>query len=174
MNQSMVLQQKFFLRGFTGAGGGLAKECISLYPNANVIIFDLPEVVEIAKKDSVTSDKGRITFQKGDFFKDPVPEADLYILARILHSWNDEQCIQLLTNMHKACKPGGGVIVVEVVLNEDRRGPPEAHIYSTIMLLIYGGRGRTASEHQALFSAAGFKEMEHKKGNFFDVMLGRK
>jgi len=42
----------------------------------------------------------------GDFFKDPLPEADLYILARILHDWTDQRCIELLSSVYKACKPG--------------------------------------------------------------------
>lgn len=42
----------------------------------------------------------------GDFFKDPLLEADLYILARILHDWTDERCVELLGRVHRACKPG--------------------------------------------------------------------
>lgn len=42
----------------------------------------------------------------GDFFKDPLPEADLYILARILHDWTDEKCAHLLERVYRACKPG--------------------------------------------------------------------
>nr|XP_020669361.1 acetylserotonin O-methyltransferase-like [Pogona vitticeps] len=141
------------------AAGTLAKECISLYPNSTAIVFDLPEVVESLKKDPAFSQESWMTFQTGDFFKDPVPEADLYILARILHSWNDEKCIQLLTKLHKACKPGGGVLVVELVLDEDKCGPPEAHLYSMLMLLHSKGKERTSSEYQALFTAAGFKEI---------------
>lgn len=42
----------------------------------------------------------------GDFFKDALPEADLYILARILHDWSDQRCIQLLRRVHQAGRPG--------------------------------------------------------------------
>lgn len=42
----------------------------------------------------------------GDFFKDPMLEADLYILARILHDWTDERCVELLSRVYRACKPG--------------------------------------------------------------------
>lgn len=42
----------------------------------------------------------------GDFFKDSLPEAELYILARILHDWTDEHCVELLQRIYKACKPG--------------------------------------------------------------------
>ncbi|XP_062982319.1 acetylserotonin O-methyltransferase-like [Elgaria multicarinata webbii] len=157
-----------------GAGGALAKTCISLYPNSNVIISDLPKVVDIAKKHFVSSEDHQITFHEGDYFKDPVPEADLYILARVLHNWDDETCVQLLTKLHKACKPGGGVLVVEIVLDEDRTGPLEAHLYSMMMMLHTEGKERTASEYNVLFNAAGFKEIQVKKRSVYDAILGRK
>lgn len=48
----------------------------------------------------------------GDFFKDPLPEADLYILARVLHDWTDVRCSHLLARIHRACKPGGSWVCV--------------------------------------------------------------
>uniref|UniRef100_A0ABM5FVB9 Acetylserotonin O-methyltransferase n=1 Tax=Pogona vitticeps TaxID=103695 RepID=A0ABM5FVB9_9SAUR len=89
-----------------GGSGALAKQCISLYPNTTVTVLDRPEVVETAKKHLVSSGGHQIAFQEGDFFNDPVPEADLYILARILYNWDDEKCIQLLRKLNKVCKPG--------------------------------------------------------------------
>ncbi|XP_042314952.1 acetylserotonin O-methyltransferase-like isoform X1 [Sceloporus undulatus] len=157
-----------------GGSGALAKEYISLYPNATVTIFDLPKVVKTAKKQFVSSEECKISFQDGDFFKDPVPEADLYILARIFHDWDDNTCMQLLTKVHKACKPGGGLLLLEVALNEDRSGPLEAHIRSIMMLLFTTGRERTLSEYNALLSAGGFKEIQFKKRSFYSAVLGRK
>ncbi|XP_028581476.2 acetylserotonin O-methyltransferase-like [Podarcis muralis] len=157
-----------------GCTGACAKEYISLYPNSTVTILDLPEIVEQAKNHYVSSQDHQITFHKGDFFKDPIPEADLYILARVLHDWSDEKCVQLLTRLHKACKPGGGVLIVEMVLNEDRKGPVRCQLYSVIMLLLTEGQERTASEYNALLSAAGFKEIQQKTTSFFDTILAIK
>ncbi len=42
----------------------------------------------------------------GDFFKDELPKADLYILARILHDWPDEKVHILLSKIADACTPG--------------------------------------------------------------------
>ncbi|XP_062982322.1 acetylserotonin O-methyltransferase-like [Elgaria multicarinata webbii] len=157
-----------------GGSGALAKEWISLYPNSTVTILDLPEVVERARKHFVSSQECQITFQEGDFFKDPVPEADLYILARVLHDWDDEKCVQLLTKLHKACKPGGGVLISEIILDENRTGPSKAHLYSMLMLVFTEGKERTASEFNGLLSAAGFKDIQVKKRSIYDAILGRK
>ena len=42
----------------------------------------------------------------GDFFKDRLPKADLYILARILHDWTDDKVHALLSKISDACTPG--------------------------------------------------------------------
>uniref|UniRef100_A0A803TE94 Acetylserotonin O-methyltransferase n=1 Tax=Anolis carolinensis TaxID=28377 RepID=A0A803TE94_ANOCA len=157
-----------------GGSDAFAKQYISLYPNSTVTIFDLPEVVERAKKHSVSSEEHRINFQSGDFLNDAIPEADLYILARVLHCLNDETCLALLTKLYNACKPGGGVLLVETVLNEDRSGPLAAHIYSILVMLVLEGKERTLSEYSTLLGAAGFKDVQFKKGRHLDAVYGRK
>ncbi|XP_039211750.1 acetylserotonin O-methyltransferase-like isoform X1 [Crotalus tigris] len=157
-----------------GSTGGLPKELISLYPKCTVTVFDLPEIVEASKNHCFSSEETRITFHAGDFFKDPIPEADLYILARTLHNWSDESCLQLLRKVYQACKPGGGVLIVEMLLDEDRRGPLAAHIYALLMLLYFEGKERSATELNVLLRKAGFQEVELKKGSLFHIILGRK
>ncbi|XP_039211747.1 acetylserotonin O-methyltransferase-like [Crotalus tigris] len=157
-----------------GSSGGLAKELISKYPNCTVKLFDLPEVVEISKKYNAFSDESLIAFHEGDFFKDPIPEADLYILSRVLFNWNDEKCIQLLTKVFTACKPGGGILVVEPTIDEEISVSFPGHIYAMILLLQTVGKARKVSEHRILFNTAGFKDIQFKKGNVFDVILARK
>ncbi|XP_043853389.1 acetylserotonin O-methyltransferase isoform X3 [Dromiciops gliroides] len=111
----------------------------------------------------------------GDFFRDAIPEADLYILARILHDWADKKCIQLLTNIHQACKPGCGVLVVETLLAEDKRGPLTSQLYSMNMLVQTEGKERTPTEYQELFTQAGFQDFQFKKtGKIYDAILARK
>ncbi|XP_062831456.1 acetylserotonin O-methyltransferase isoform X2 [Anolis carolinensis] len=158
-----------------GGGSGIfAEEHILSYPNSSVTIFDLPEVVEKAKKNFVALEESQISFQGGDFFKDSVPEADLYILSRILHLWDDEKCMQLLTKLYKACKPGGGVLVIEPVLDEERVKYFGAHFASIKLLVHTDGKTRTPSEHKALLTAAGFKEIQAKHGSVYGALLGRK
>uniref|UniRef100_A0A670XX54 Acetylserotonin O-methyltransferase n=1 Tax=Pseudonaja textilis TaxID=8673 RepID=A0A670XX54_PSETE len=157
-----------------GNSGGLAKELISKYPNCTVKILDLLEVVEISKKYNAFSEDSQITFHEGDFFKEPIPEADLYILSRVLFNWNDEKCIQLLTKIFTTCKTGGGVLVVEPTIDQEISGSFPAHMYSIIMLLHSEGKVRTASEYCILFNTAGFTNIQFKKGNIFDVILVKK
>uniref|UniRef100_A0A8C3L732 Acetylserotonin O-methyltransferase n=1 Tax=Chrysolophus pictus TaxID=9089 RepID=A0A8C3L732_CHRPC len=158
-----------------GGGGALAQECVFLYPNCTVTIFDLPKVVQVAKERLVPPEERRIAFHEGDFFKDSIPEADLYILSKILHDWDDEKCGQLLAEVYKACRPGGGVLLVESLLSGDRSGPVETQLYSLNMLVQTEGKERTAAEYSELLGAAGFMDVRVRRtGKLYDAVLGRK
>ncbi|XP_039884288.1 acetylserotonin O-methyltransferase [Simochromis diagramma] len=158
-----------------GCSGALAKHCTSAYPECTVTIFDLPKVVHLSKEHFIKEDDQRISFHEGDFFKDSLPEAELYILARILHDWTDEHCVELLQRIYKACKPGGAVLVVEALLSEDGSGPLTAQLYSLNMLVQTEGRERTDVQYAALLTAAGFTNIRHcLTGKIYDAVLGHK
>uniref|UniRef100_A0A1A8LJP6 Acetylserotonin O-methyltransferase n=4 Tax=Nothobranchius TaxID=28779 RepID=A0A1A8LJP6_9TELE len=158
-----------------GCAGALAKHFTSAYPECNVTIFDLPKVACTARQHFVNEADQRISFHEGDFFKDSLPAADLYMLARILHDWTDERCIELLSRIYKACKPGGSVLLVEALLNEDGSGPLTVQLYSLNMLVQAEGRERTAAQYTALLAGAGFTNIQHRlTGRLYDVVLGHK
>ncbi|XP_059013408.1 acetylserotonin O-methyltransferase isoform X3 [Mustela lutreola] len=111
----------------------------------------------------------------GDFFKDPLPEADLYILARVLHDWTDTRCSQLLARVHRACKPGGGVLVIESLLDADGRGPRTTQLFSLNMLVQTEGRERTPAQYLALLAPAGFQDVQCRRtGGIYDAILARR
>ncbi|KAL4635717.1 acetylserotonin O-methyltransferase [Arapaima gigas] len=158
-----------------GCSGALAKQCVSAYPASSVTIFDLPKVVNTCRDHFISLGDERIFFHEGDFFKDQLPEADLFILARILHDWTDERCVELLAKVHRSCKPGGGVLLVEALLNEDNSGPLTAQLYSLNMLVQTEGRERRASEYCTLLITAGFSNIEvQRTAKIYDAILARK
>ncbi|XP_078219379.1 acetylserotonin O-methyltransferase isoform X1 [Callithrix jacchus] len=158
-----------------GGAGALAKQCLCLYPGCHITVFDLPEVVRTAEEHLSLPEEEQIGFQEGDFFKDRLPEADLYILARILHDWADGKCSQLLERVYQSCKPGGGILVIESLLDEDRRGPLLTQLYSLNMLVQTEGQERTPSHYHELLSSAGFRDFQFKKtGVIYDAILARK
>ena len=59
----------------------------------------------------------------GDFFKDPHPEAELYVLARVLHDWSDARCARLLARIRRACKPGSSWGHVSAQSGDPVQGP---------------------------------------------------
>jgi acetylserotonin N-methyltransferase len=110
----------------------------------------------------------------GDFFNDPLPPADLYSLGRILHDWADEKALGLLRKIAAALPDGGGVLIAEILLDEDRTGPVSGLMQSLNMLVCAEGRERTLSEYTALLGAAGFGEVQGvRTGAPLDAILAR-
>ncbi|XP_063811746.1 acetylserotonin O-methyltransferase-like isoform X2 [Pseudophryne corroboree] len=111
----------------------------------------------------------------GDFFTDPIPEADLFILSSIIHDWTEEKCHHLLKKVYQSCRPGGGVLLIEHLLNEDKSGPVASQLFSLYMLVLTEGRERTPSEYTKLLTDCGFRDIQVKStGTRYDAILGRK
>jgi acetylserotonin N-methyltransferase len=143
-----------------GATGHLAIAACERYPNMHGVIFELEEIVPLAKE-VVGASKvaARIEVLSGDFFTDPLPSGDIYGMGRILHDWPEEKIHHLLTKMYDRLPPGGGVLIMEKLIHEDRRGPVWALMQSLNMLTLMEGKERTLSEYEMLFKRAGFAEI---------------
>ena len=142
---------------FVDLGGGtghLALAFLDQYPNARASVFDLPQVIPLTRE--IT--QNRVQTIAGDFFTDPLPPADCYAVARILHDWSPPKIATLLTKIHAALPPGGRLLICEMLINDDRTGPARAMMQSLNMLTCTEGQERTAAEYDALCKAAGFSQ----------------
>ncbi|XP_053313338.1 acetylserotonin O-methyltransferase-like [Spea bombifrons] len=158
-----------------GGSGTLAKYCASLFPSSSIILYDLPEVIQATMENFVSPEDDRIIFQKGNFFSDPLPNAELFIVSRVLHDWDEESCLKLLGKMYMACNPGGGVLVIETILNEDKTASLMSHLQNIAILLLTEGKERTASEYKRLLETAGFKNIQFcTNGDLMEGILARK
>jgi|SRR5215211_4173669 len=142
-----------------GASAALATTVLQANPQLRGISFDLPVVAPVARES--VADAGladRLAVVSGDMFRDPLPGgADVISLSWILHDWDDTQALALLQRCHAALEPGGAMLVVEALLDDDGTGPAAAAELSLTMLVAtQGGRERSASEYLALLRAAGF------------------
>ena len=73
-----------------------------------------------------------------------------------MHDWSEDKIRLLLARIHAGLPDGGGLLIAERLLDEDRRGPVAAHMQSLNMLVCTEGRERTLSEYKALLLDAGF------------------
>ncbi|EPQ06341.1 Hydroxyindole O-methyltransferase [Myotis brandtii] len=70
---------------------------------------------------------------------------------------------------------GGGVLVVESLLDTDGRGPLTTQLYSLNMLVQTEGRERTPAQYRALLAAAGFGDVQCKRTpGTYGAILARK
>jgi predicted O-methyltransferase YrrM len=141
-------------------GGGLGL-MLSTILRANAatsgVLFELPHVAAAAatflKKAGVAE---RATTVGGDFFESVPDGGNTYVLAQILHDWDDEQSGQILRNCRRAIPADGRLLVVEEVIP----APNEPSIGKWLdlhMLVMLGGRERTEAEYAALLADAGFE-----------------
>jgi acetylserotonin N-methyltransferase len=147
-----------------GATGHLAITACQRYPGLRAIVFDLPAAVPLAREIIAASPVAdRVEVAAGDFFVDPLPEGDLFAVGRILHDWSDEKIRVLLQKMYQRLPAGGGLLVAEKLLTEDKTGPTWALMQSLNMLVGAEGKERTLREYVALLKEAGFAEIEGRR-----------
>jgi SAM-dependent methyltransferase len=137
-----------------GASGTLVHSLMTANPQLRGIVLDLPDVVPNATAAALGLAE-RSSVLPGDFFAS-VPEADLYLLKHVLHDWNDGQGVRILENCRRAMRPGGRVIVIELLLGEIGE-PGPAPFMDLNMMVMLTGRERSLPEYRALLKQAGFR-----------------
>ncbi len=160
-----------------GATGHLAIAACERYPGLKAILFDLPRVIDaVQQRVSISPVGARIECRKGDFFcPEELPEADLFGLGKILHDWPDEKGIGLLRAIRQRLPSGGGILLAEKLLDEDKRGPIAAQLQSLNMLVCTEGKERTLGEFRSLLESAGFAEVRGRvTGTPLDAVFAMK
>lgn len=140
------------------AQGGVAVEIASAHKHLTGMGMDLPVVQPIfeayAKTRGVDS---RLRFVPGDFFKEPLPQADVIIMGHILHDWNLDEKMMLLRKAHAALPPKGALIVHEALIDDARKRNAFGLLMSLNMLIeTHGGFDFTGADCRKWMKEAGF------------------
>ena len=140
-----------------GGGLGVLLACIlAKFPSTRGVLLDLPHVVAHAAPVFETFGvSDRVEIVGGDFFES-VPRGDTYIGRNIVHSFDDEPCVRILSNIHRAMNPEGALLIVDTIIAEDN-GPSFGKLLDVNMLVASGGRERTEREHEGLLNRTGFR-----------------
>ena len=141
-----------------GATGNLLGTILAAHPGPTGVLFDRPYVV--ADAPALLASKGvanRIKIQPGDFFETVPSGGDAYVLSHVIHDWSEDRCLTILGHVRRAMKPDGTLILVEMVLPQDD-APHPGQMLDMVMLVIAGGRERTADEYASLLAKAGFRQ----------------
>lgn len=159
-----------------GATGHLPLAACRRYPHLTATVFDLPTAIPLAREIVGASEvSSRIDFVGGDFFIDPLPAADVYWLGRIIHDWSEAKIDLLLAKIFESLPSGGGLIIGEKLLSEQKDGPRWAQLQDINMLIVTEGRERSLSEYEALLCKAGFVEVVgYRTPAPLDVVLAMK
>ncbi|OOC53338.1 MULTISPECIES: methyltransferase [Nocardiopsis] len=138
-----------------GRNGSLLASALREHPGLSGVLFDRPGAVDTGRLEAAEDLRGRWRTAEGDFFTE-VPPADVHLLKRILHNWDDEQSVRILENCRRALRPGGRVLVVDAIVPQDGT-EHQGKAMDLMMLAALTGRERSAAELEPLFTEAGLR-----------------
>jgi hypothetical protein len=141
------------LRTIVDVGGGrghLLELILEAAPQANGILFELEHVVADAR------DTPRLERATGDFFKDPLPAADGYLVMDVLHDWDDADAARIVSAVRQAAHGQSRLLIIETLVPQ-APGPHFGKSLDVTMLAVTGGRERSEAEYAALLKSAGFR-----------------
>ena len=144
-----------------GAQGGVAAQIALAHQHLSGEVLDLPVVEPVCQEylRSLNLDS-RVKFRGGDFFKEPLPRADVLIMGHILHDWDLEQKLTLLRKAYAALPEGGALIVFDAMIDDDRSTNAVGLLMSLNMLLeTPGGFDYTAADCKEWLVSSGFRDM---------------
>lgn len=146
-----------------GGSGAYDIELCLRYPKLRATVYDLPVATEIAAaKISEAGLVDRIAALPGDFFSDASFPAghDAILLSMIMHDWDEVRNREILRKCYNALPQGGAVIICELLVNDEKTGPPPAALMSLNMLIeTEGGRNYTAAEYSTWLTTLGFGDI---------------
>ena len=151
------------IRSLCDIGGGhghLICNILREHPQLQGVVLELESTIK--NKELLWANKmglaDRCKYVAGDMFSE-VPSSDAYIMKMILHDWNDEECVKILSNIQKASPAGGRVLVVEHVV-PDPETPHFSKLFDIHMMCALTGRERTEKEYAVLLEKAGLQYVQ--------------
>jgi len=157
-----------------GGQGSLLAHILKKYPDVHGVLFDLPKVVESASEidESIAS---RCEVVGGSFFDSVPAGGDLYIMQQIIHDWEDDLAVRILSNCREAMSEDARILVVDAVIKPGNGRDMNKFVDLQMLLINKGGRERTAKEFTALFQTAGLKLVKIiPTASMFSIVEGQK
>jgi SAM-dependent methyltransferase len=141
-----------------GGKGTLLAAILRAHRHLRGVLFDRPAVAADAAgvlRSAGVEDRCEVV--PGDFFAGVPDGADGYILANVLHDWDDARAVQILRACRRAMATGGRVLIVERLIPNDPHTAVPVLLSDLNMLVFTGGQERTNAEYGELLTAAGLQ-----------------
>lgn len=153
------------VRTLLDVGGGSGALCCALasaHPAMRCTVLDLPPVCRAAEENIASQGLAdRVDCVPGDMFRTSWPgERDAVLFSNVFHDWDLDTCAGLARSAHLALKPGGRILLHEMLLDDDASGPLSVACCSVTLLLFERGRQYTGAELRALLEDAGFVDVQ--------------
>lgn len=145
-----------------GAGADLSIQIARHTPAIHSISWDMPKVTPIATRNIERHEQqDRVVARTGDFFNEEFPKADIITMGNILHDWDLAQKKMLIQKAYRALPKGGAFVVIENVIDDDRKENAFGLLMSLNMLIeTHGGFDYTAADFTSWTKEAGFSQVD--------------
>lgn len=143
-----------------GGEGAFVCACARSQPELDLVLFDLPQVVERARRRFGTEGlSARASAVAGDLFRDPLPRgADVASLVRVVHDHDDANATAILRKIRDAL-PRGGVLLLAEPMSDTRGAEAVGDAYFGFYLLAMGqGRPRRPAQLIRMLHRTGWRE----------------
>lgn len=140
-----------------GGQGELLAAILAANRSLRGILFDLPYVVAGAPRvleAAGVADRCRVV--GGSVFEAVPAGADAYLLKAVIHDWDDAEAIKILRNCRAVMPDSARLLVVERLVRPANE-PDPVKFADLMMLVMLGGRERTADDFRTLYAQAGFR-----------------
>ncbi len=141
-----------------GSAGMLSIMVAKHQPHISCVTYDLPPIEAIANETIQKFDlSDRVKTASGDFFNSSLPPADIVVMGNILHDWDEESKITLMKKAYDALPAGGAFVVIENIIDDDRKQNVFGMMMSLNMLIETGtGFDYTFSDFNKWAKMTGF------------------
>ena len=169
-SQRLVAEQTLQAFSFRGVkrildiGGGTGAFLLAVkskYPEIEATVFDLPNVISVAKSNKHKGDSlAKLILCPGDFLKDDFPaNQDVICLVRVLYDHEDSTVELLLRRIYEALPKGGSLLITEPMSGGSKAMRSSDCYFSFYTLAMMTGKVRSFEEHKAILLKSGFSHI---------------
>jgi hypothetical protein len=148
-----------------GGTGHLLGNLLVKYPHMKGTVLELESVIN--KKELLLAPmlnvSERCFYIAGDMFcsnnNSQLPSVDAYIMKMILHDWNDEECVGILSNIYDSSPSHARLFIAEHLVPNPNI-PHFSKLFDIHMMCVASGKERTLDEYSSLLEQSGWKYIQ--------------
>jgi O-methyltransferase domain len=141
-----------------GGNGILLSKILRAYPAVRGVLADQAHVLDRAREHEYLGGDlaSRAMMEPCNFFESVPSGCRVYLMARVIHDWDDDQARSILANCRKVIPADGVLLLAEWELL-GKNVPSNGKFIDIVMLVLTGGRERSVEEYRELLASAGFR-----------------
>ena len=151
------------LLDIAGGSGIYACSIAAHHPHLRATVLEKKPVDAIAHKSiAARGCADRVSVVAGDMFSQPLPQGcDVHLFSNVLHDWDEPTVIRLIQKSFAALPSGGMLVIHDMHIDAQKRGPLPVAAYSALLMTITEGKCYSLAEIDGYLQTAGFSTPQY-------------